>query len=87
MILAVIPIALLLLVWTLKIHRLEFGSQIDVLKTLGWPSSELRRWLALDLGYLLAGAIVIGTVSTGAIYWGLLPYLKIAPLLDQGFQL
>lgn len=87
MILAVVPLALLLLTWTLKIHRLEFGSQIEVLKTLGWSRTDLRRWLILDLGYLLAGAVTIGAVLTAALYWGLLPYLHIAPLLNQGFQL
>ena len=87
MVLAVVPLALLLLAWTLKIHRLEFAEQIDVLKVLGWPKGDLHHWLAWDTGYLLAGAITVAAILTAFIYWGLLPQLQIAPLLDQGFQL
>ncbi len=87
MILAVVPLALLLLAWTLKIHRLEFAGQIEVLKVLGWPKSDLQRWLTWDICYLLAGAITVAAILTASIYWGLLPHLQIAPLLDQGFQL
>jgi predicted lysophospholipase L1 biosynthesis ABC-type transport system permease subunit len=87
MVLAVVPLALLLLAWTLKMHRLEFAGQIDVLKVLGWPRGDLHHWLAWDTGYLLAEAITVAAILTAFIYWGLLPHLQIAPLLDQGFQL
>ncbi len=87
MVLAVVPLALLLLVWTLKIHRLEFSGQIDIFTILGWPRSDLRRWLAWDLGFVLVGAIIFAAILAGFTYWGLLPQLKIAPLLEQGFQL
>lgn len=87
MILAVIPIALFLLIWTLKIYRLEFVSQRDVLKVLGWPKADLKWWLVYDLGYLLIGATVVSSLLTASIYWGLLPFLNIEPLLDQSFKL
>jgi len=86
-VLAVFPLAILLLAWTLKIHRLEFASQVEVLKILGWPRAELRWWLAWDIGYLLIGAVVFATILTSLIYWGLLPQLQVEPLLDQGFHL
>ncbi len=83
----VIPLAILLLFWVLKIHQLEFTGQIDILRTLGWPRADLRRWLAMDLGYLLAGGLVITTILSVIIHFLLLPQLRIAPLLNQGFQL
>jgi hypothetical protein len=86
-VIAVFPLAILLLAWTLKMHRLEFAGQIDILKILGWPRSDLRRWLAWDLCYLLTGAIMAAAILTASLYWGLLPHLQIAPLLDQGFRL
>jgi predicted lysophospholipase L1 biosynthesis ABC-type transport system permease subunit len=86
-VLAVFPLALLLLAWTLKINRLEFAGQIEVLKILGWPKSDLRRWLAWDTCYLLLGAATVAAILTASLYWGLLPQLQIAPLLDQGFHL
>ena len=58
-----------------------------MLKILGWPRADLRRWLTWDIGYLLIGAITFAAILTALIYWGLLPYLQIAPLLDQGFHL
>lgn len=87
MVLAIVPLASLLMAWTLKIHRLEFAGQIDVLRLMGWSKSDLRRWLAWDTGYLLAGAVTVAAILTALTYWGLLPQFKIAPLLDQGFQL
>lgn len=87
MVLGIAPLALLLLAWTLKIHRLEFAGQIEVLRVLGWPKSYLRHWLAWDTGYLLTAAIVVAATLTAIIYCGLLPLLQIAPLLDQSFQL
>jgi cell division protein FtsX len=86
-VLAVFPLALLLLAWTLKIHRLEFAGQVEVLRILGWPRVDLRRWLAWDTGYLLIGAMTFAAILTAVIYWELLPHLQIAPLLDQGFHL
>jgi hypothetical protein len=83
----VIPLALLLLFWVLKIHRLEFTRQIKILSTLGWPRADLRRWLALDLGYLLAGGLIIAAILSIILHFLLLPHLQIAPLLNQGFQL
>jgi predicted lysophospholipase L1 biosynthesis ABC-type transport system permease subunit len=86
-ILSILPLSLLLLAWTLKLYRLEFAGQIDVLNILGWSKSDLRRWLAWDTCYLLTGAITVAAILTAAIYWGLLPQVQIAPLLDQGFHL
>jgi predicted lysophospholipase L1 biosynthesis ABC-type transport system permease subunit len=86
-VLAVFPLAILLLTWTLKIHRLEFVDQVEVLKILGWPRADLRWWLTWDIGYLLIGAVIFAAISTSLIYWVLLPQLQVAPLLDQGFHL
>jgi len=87
MVMAVVPIALLLLIWALKIYRLEFAGQKEVLDFLGWPKSCLRRWLVLDICFLLAAAAVITAAVSAFVYWGLLPHLNIGPLLDQGFHL
>ena len=87
LVVVVVPMALLLLAWTLKIHRLEFAGHINILTVLGWPKSDRFRWQAWDMGFLLVGAMAIAAVLTALTYWGLLPQLKIAPLLDQGFQL
>lgn len=87
LVLLVAPLALLLLYGLLKIHRLEFAEQARLLEVLGWSRTHLRHWLAWDLGYLLAGGIVFAGIIGGAVYFLLLPYLQIAPLLNQGFQL
>lgn len=86
-VLLVLPLALLLLSWLLKMHRLEFTGQTTILRILGWPKNDLRRWQALDLGYLLAGGLLLAGIMSVAIYFLLLPHLQIAPLLDQGFNL
>ncbi|MBI4776136.1 MAG: hypothetical protein HY788_18490 [Deltaproteobacteria bacterium] len=87
LVLLVMPLALLLLLWLLKMHRLEFAGQTNILKTLGWPKGDLRYWHALDMGYLLAGGLLIAGIFCVILYFLVLPHLQIAPLLDQGFQL
>ncbi|MFZ5766791.1 MAG: ABC transporter permease [Thermodesulfobacteriota bacterium] len=86
-VLLLLPLSLLLLFWVLKMHRLEFAGQTEVLKILGWPGKDLRRWQILDLGYLLAGGVLLAGVLSALLHFLALPHLKIAPFLDQGFQL
>lgn len=83
----VLPLSFLLLFWLLRMHRLEFAGQTAILRILGWTKDDLRRWQAMDLGYLLAGGFVLAGILCLAIYFLLLPHLQIAPLLDQGFEL
>jgi hypothetical protein len=86
-VLLVLPLSLLLLFWVLRMHRLEFTGQTETLKTLGWPATDLRRWLALDLGYLLAGGVLLAGAMSLILQLLVLPQLRIAPLLNQGFSL
>lgn len=86
-VLLVLPCSLLLLFWVLKMHRLEFAGQTEILKILGWPRRDLRRWLALDLGWLLAGGALLAVAVALLLHFLALPHLQIAPLLDQGFRL
>lgn len=87
LVLLVMPLSLLLLYGLLKMHRLEFGEQTRLLKVLGWPKRQLRYWLAWDLGYLLAGGLLMAGIIGVMVYFLLLPHMQIAPLLNQGFQL
>ncbi len=87
MLLVVIPLSLLLAAWTLKMYRLEFRSLGDILQVLGWPANDRKSWHLLDLCFLLTGAVIITSILTAALYWGLLPTMTIAPLLEDGFKL
>lgn len=83
----VTPLSLLLLSWVLKMHRLEFADEHLTLRTMGWPQQDLRRWHAFDMLYLLIGGALVALLLSMMIQWILLPYLHIAPLLDQGLKL
>ena len=87
LVLVVIPLALLLLIWTLKLYRLEFAWLTNSLRIWGWSRSNLRCWLAWDIGFLLLGAIAVAVILTAITYWGILPLVSISPLMEQGFQL
>lgn len=86
-VLLVLPLSLLLLFWVLKMHRLEFTGQTEILQILGWPGRDLRCWQILDLGYLLVGGMLLAGILSVLLHLMVLPHLQIAPLLDQGFQL
>lgn len=81
------PVALLLLFWLLRLHRLEFAGQTLILRTIGWPRRDLACWLAWDLGYLVTGAAILAVLTSAVLAGWLLPLLTSGPLLDQGFHL
>lgn len=87
LVILICPIALLLMSGVLKVYRLEFVPQMEILKALGWSKGDMRRWVMLDLFCLLGGSIFLAGLLTLAVYWLILPQLQIAPLLNQGFQL
>jgi ABC-type lipoprotein release transport system permease subunit len=86
-VLLILPCSLLLLLWVLKMHRMEFAGQTEILKILGWPGRDLRRWQFLDLGFIIAGGMLLAGILSILLHFLALPHLQIAPLLDQGFQL
>ena len=85
-VLLILPISLLLLLWVLKMHRMEFAGHTEIFSILGWPARDLRCWRFLDLGYLLVGGVVLALTLSLFLHFAILPHLQIAPLLDQGFH-
>jgi len=83
----VTPLALLLVAWVVKMHRLEFINQSNALRTIGWSRHNLRFWNTLDTGYVLFGGLLVALIISLIIQWLLLPMLQIAPVLDQGLKL
>jgi len=86
-VLLILPISLLLLLWVLKMHRMEFTGHTEILRILGWPVWDLRYWRFLDLGYLLVGGLVLALTLSLFLHFTILPHLRITPLLDQGFHI
>lgn len=83
----VTPLSVLLVAWVIKMHRLEFAGQIQTLRTIGWSRRNVHYWNLLDTGYILIGGLLVAASLSLIIQGLLLPYLQIAPILDQGLQL
>jgi cell division protein FtsX len=86
-VLTVLPVSLLLIVWILKIYRLDFQYQADILRTLGWPKKDIFTWLFYDTAIVAGAGLVLALVLAIFLTGGLLPMLQNAPMLDQGFKL
>jgi hypothetical protein len=83
----VVPLSLLLLYWTLKLHGMEFRQQRAILRTLGWPRRLTNQWILLDAGLVLVGGLVVALALLVVLQWQVLPRLEVSPLLDQGVKL
>ncbi len=87
LVLGVAALSLLLLYWVHRLYRLEFAAQIETLKTLGWSATHRRQWLVWDTMLILSLGVLLSVVFLALFWWGFLPLLGHAPLLDQGLRL
>jgi cell division protein FtsX len=86
-VMTITPVSLLLVLWILKIHRLDFRYQGELLKTMGWPKKDRLLWSFYDTSILAGAGLVLAFVLTVLLSWQVLPGLQSAPILDQGFKL
>lgn len=80
-------IACLLIIWILKMYRLEYRDQKEILKILGWPKRSLRRLVFIDISTVLIYACLIASVFLLIFTLFIIPQIKIDSLLNQGFNL
>ncbi len=80
-------LALILVVWILKIGRMELGEQAKILRSMGWPQSRLRQWAAVEIGAIIVLSLLFCLVLLAIFYWGVLPRIKGEVLMDQNFKL
>jgi tetrahydromethanopterin S-methyltransferase subunit F len=86
-VLTILPVSLLLILWILKIYRLDFKYQVDILKTIGWPKKDVLTWLFYDTAIVAGAGLVLAVVLVFILYETFLPTLGSAPILNQGFKL
>lgn len=85
--LIVFPVSLLLMAWILKMHRLDFSYQTDILRTIGWRKKDVFLWGFYDITVIAAGAVLIAVILSFILKWQVLPNLSNTPLLDMGVTL
>ncbi|MBI5635288.1 MAG: ABC transporter permease [Nitrospirae bacterium] len=83
----IVPVVLFLVVWTFKMHRLDFRYQTDILKTIGWQRRDVFLWIFLDTAVMACVAVFIASVLSIILQKQILPSLATTPLLNQGFTL
>jgi len=79
--------SVLLAGWVIRLQRLEFREQTEILKLIGWPRRQIRNWALLDTGLVLAAALVCAAALTAAADLLLISRVVAGPLLNQGFSL
>lgn len=76
-----------LIFWILKINRLEFKAQNEVLTAIGWPQKSLMNWRITENVYILSAALVVSIILITILNWAILPHIEIGTPLNQDFQL
>lgn len=80
-------IAAILILWLLKVNRLEFKEQLQILRSVGWSSKMLTSWVVLESGLLLLISLSIAIAIASILYWGVLSRVEIGSLFSQNFSL
>lgn len=86
-VMTIIPLSLLLVVWILKIYRLDFRYQTEILKTIGWPKKDMSAWSMIDISIIVGAGLLLALAMTMVLTRSVLPGLQAAPILQQGFKL
>ena len=86
-VLTISALVIVLSLFILKIHRLDFTGQTNILKTIGWPSGAILRWRMVEAVSLLALALAVSLVLLAAFDLAVLHNIRISGLLDQNFKL
>jgi len=84
---AISVLVLFLVFWILKMNRMEFRNQTDILKMIGWPKADIRKWVALESLSVIVLALVLALILLLAFALWILPEIKTGILLNQNFTL
>jgi len=85
--LIIVPVSLLLLIWILKMHRLDFSYQTELLRTIGWQKKDIFLWGFYDIAVIMSAAVIIAVALAVILKWQVLPNIASATLLDTGVAL
>jgi cell division protein FtsX len=85
--LTISSLVLFLIFWILKMNRMEFRNQTDILKMIGWSKVEIRKWVTLELSLTIALAASIALVLLLVFALWILPEINTGILLNQNFTL
>jgi len=85
--LAIATLALVLIFWVMKMHRMEFGGQTEILKFIGWPQKSIALWVIMESLLIVLLALCVGVVLALMFQWGFLSQMEIGVLPDHNFKL
>ena len=86
-VLAIFAIVLFLIYWILKMNRMEFGNQTEILAMLGWPKREVRIWIFLESAFIFIVAFGVSSIFMSIFAVFILPNVEVGALLNQNFKL
>jgi len=84
---AISVLVLFLVFWILKMNRMEFRNQTDILQMIGWPKADVRKWVAIESSFVIVSALGIALILFLIFTLFILPEIKTGILLNQNFTL
>jgi cell division protein FtsX len=86
-VLTIVALVALLSFFIFKMHRLEFRSQTDILRTIGWPKRDILRWKLVEMCAMVSIALIISLIMLTIFNFAILPNVRSDGWLNQGFKL
>jgi len=86
-VLAIFAIVLFLIYWILKMNRMEFGNQTEILAMLGWSKKQVRTWIFLESVFIIIIALIASVILVVIFALFILPNVEVGALLNQNFKL
>lgn len=86
-VLLIVALVILLSFFIYKMHRLEFKSQAEILRTIGWPKQDILRWKLIEAGSMLIIALAVSLIFLLIFNFTILSNVRADGLLNQNFKL
>lgn len=84
---AMIAISLLLTAFVLRLHRLEYTYQSEILNTLGWTKGKIKQWVVVETLCILVFAVFFASIFALLLKWQIPTLVKLGPLINYDLPL
>ncbi len=80
-------ISLLLVIFVIKLRRLEYDYQSVIFKFLGWPKNKIVWWNAFDSLLTLFNSFIFAAVLSLLLWWQMPSIVNLGPLMNYNLLL
>ncbi len=82
-----VVISSLLIIFIVRLRRMEYGYQSAILRFLGWPKNKILKWVAIDTSFFLFCSTVFALILSFLLYRQMPSIVKLGSLINYSVPL